>query len=90
MTQQINPTASNMTFTPPKVGVVTPLPGKINGNISKDTLDIVNAQVPKELKEAGIKKKKSPINIINYMWLGVGAICAAISASEFAKLIKKH
>ena len=90
MTQQISPTTSNMNFTPPKIGVVTPLPGKINGNISKDTLNIINAQVPQELKEAGVKKKKSPINIINYMWLGVGAICAAISAGELVKLIKKH
>ena len=80
---------TQMTFTPPKVGVI-PTPPKIGGTISKDTLELTNAKMPDELKNAGIKKKKSPINIINYMWLAVGAISAAIAGSEFFKLIKKH
>lgn len=80
---------TQMTFAPPKVGVI-PTPPKISGGISKDTLEILNAQTPQDLKTIGIKKKKGPIDIINYMWLGVGAICAAVAGSEFFKLIKKH
>ncbi len=78
-----------MTFTPPKIGVV-PTPPKVSGGISKDTLEIATAKTPEDLQKAGLKKKKSPINIINYMWLGVGAISATVAANEFLKLIKKH
>lgn len=88
MTEVINNT-TQMTFTPPKVGVI-PTPPKAKERISKDTLEITNAQLPEDLKNAGIKKKKSPIDIINYMWLGVGAISATLAGSEFIKLIKKH
>ena len=83
-----NPQMTHMTFTPPKVGVV-PTPPK-TGGISKDTLEIANAKAPAELKNAGIKKKKGPINFINYLWLGVGIISSAVAGSEFLKLIKKH
>ncbi len=88
MTSPINNANTQMTFTPPKVGVV-PTPPK-TGGITKDTLEITNAKPPEELKNAGIKKKKSPINIVNYLWLGVGLISSAIAGSEFLKLIKKH
>lgn len=81
-------TTPSMTFTPPKIGVV-PTPPKRNEGISRDTLEIASAQAPKELKKAGVKKPKSPINFINYLWLGVGAISATISIQELIKLIKK-
>ena len=88
MTSPISNTNTQMTFTPPKVGVV-PTPPKTEG-ISKDTLEIANAKAPQELKNAGIKKKKSPINIVNYLWLGVGLISSAIAGSEVLKKKKKH
>ena len=78
-----------MTFTPPKVGVVA-TPPKISGGISKDTLEIINTKVPDELRNTVIKKKKSPIDIINYMWLAIGALSAIVAGNEFLKLIKKH
>ncbi len=88
MTETVKNTTS-MTFTPPKIGVI-PTPPKVSGKISQDTLELTKAKMPDELKNAGLKKKKGPINIINYMWLGVGLISATLTGSEFFKLIKKH
>ena len=44
MTSPINNANTQMTFTPPKVGVV-PTPPK-TGGITKDTLEITNAKPP--------------------------------------------
>lgn len=90
MTGQVNTQNVQMTFTPPKVGVVEPPKSRTSGVLSKDTIEIANAKTPQDIKNAGIKKKKSPINIINYMWLGVATIVGAVAGSDFIKLIKKH
>ncbi len=88
MTEAIKNTPQ-MTFTPPKVGVI-PTPPKVGGKISQDTLELVNSKVPEDLQNAGRKKKNSPINIINYMWLGVSLISTAVAGCEVFKFIKKH
>ena len=88
MTEAIKNTPQ-MTFTPPKVGVI-PTPPKVGGKISQDTLELVNSKVPEDLQNAGRKKKNSPINIINYMWLGVSLISTAVAGSEVFKFIKKY
>lgn len=90
MTTQVNNQNVQMTFTPPKVGVVEPPKDRISGVLTKDTIEIANAKTPEDIKNAGIKKKKSPINIINYMWLAAGAIVAAVAGCDLIKLIKKH
>ena len=88
MTEAIKNTPQ-MTFTPPKVGVI-PTPPKTGGKISQDTLELINSKVPEDLQDAGRKKQNSPINIINYMWLGVSLISTAVAGSEVFKFIKKH
>lgn len=89
MTNPVGTTPPQMTFTRPKVGVVA-TPPKTNAGLSPQSVEIAKAKAPKELKSAGIKKKKSPINIVNYLWLGVASISSAVGISEIVKLLKKH
>ena len=58
MTGQVNTQNVQMTFTPPKVGVVEPPKGRTSGVLSKDTIEIANAKTPQDIKNAGIKKEK--------------------------------
>ncbi len=81
MTSALNSTSNNinnpMKLAAPKVGVLN-TPPKTRG-VSQDTLEIVNAKTPKELKNAGIKKKKSPIKILCALYLGVVGISSVVA-----------